>query len=75
MQIMLHSTDTAVDTHIVVVEDDEQVVGRTAGIIESFERKTAAHTAVTDYSHHLPVVWSFGRLFVRRTFYFFSFIF
>ena len=56
MQIMLHSTDTSVNAHIVIIQDDKQVIGRAACIIETLERKAATHTAITDYCYHLSFV-------------------
>ena len=56
MQILLHATHASVDAHIVVVQDDEQVVWCTADIVKSLEGKTAAHAAVTNDGHHFAIL-------------------
>ena len=53
---MLHAAHTAVDAHIVVVEDDEEVIGGAADVVQPLEGQTAAHAAVADYGHDLPAV-------------------
>ena len=37
MQILLHSAHAAVNAHVVVVKDNEQVVGHGAGIVYAFK--------------------------------------
>ena len=54
-QVLLHAAHAVVDAHIVVVKDDEQVVGRFAGIVESLKREAATHRAVANDGHHVAV--------------------
>ena len=55
MQIIGHASHTAVNAHIVVVQNDEQVVGHGAGIVQSFVSQTATHTAIANDGNHLSV--------------------
>ena len=54
-QVAFHPTDRVRDAHVVVVEDDEQVVGRLAHVVEPLEGQSAAHRAVADDGHHVLV--------------------
>ena len=56
MQILLHATNTSVDTHVVVIQDDKQIVWCTAHIINAFESKSATHTSITNHGHNLAFV-------------------
>lgn len=55
-KITLHTTDGAVDGHIVVVEDYQQVIGLARHIIESLVGQSATHSAVANDSHHVAVL-------------------
>ena len=55
MQIIGHASHTAVNTHIVVVQNDEQIVGHGAGVVQSFVSQTATHTAIANDGNHLAV--------------------
>ena len=55
-QIFLHAAHGRVDAHVVVVENDEHVVGRVGGIVESFKGQSAAHGAVADDCHHMSAL-------------------
>ena len=52
-QVLFHAAHRAVDAHVVVVEDDEQVVGRRRGVVEALESQSAAHGTVADDGHHV----------------------
>ena len=54
-QIFLHAADRSVDAHVVVVEDDEEVVGRVGSVVESLEGKSSTHGSVTDECHDVAV--------------------
>ena len=64
-QVGSHAPDSAVDAHIVVVENDEHVVGRVRGIVESLKRQPAAHRTVANNCYHALVQSS--RLKRRRS--------
>ena len=55
-QILLHATHSAVYAHVVVVEDDEQVVGGRRDIVETLKGQTATHGTIADDGHHMTVV-------------------
>ena len=60
-QVLLHAAHRAVDAHVVVVEDDEHVVGRRRDVVQSFKGQAAAHGAIANHRHHLPLlVGEFG---------------
>ena len=48
VEIMVHSSYTAVYAHIIVVQDDENVVRGRRSIVQSFESQTATHRTVAD---------------------------
>ena len=50
-QVFFQAAHGAVDAHVVVVEDDEHVVGSGGDIVQSLKCQTAAHSPVADYSH------------------------
>ena len=52
-EVFLHAAHRTVYRHVVVVEDDEQVVGRRRYVVESFESQSAAHRAVANHGYHL----------------------
>ena len=54
-QVAFHPPDRVGDAHVVVVEDDEQVVGRLAHVVEPFEGQPAAHGPIADDGHHVLV--------------------
>ena len=47
-QVFLHTAHRLVNRHIVVVEDDEQVVVGRRNIVQTLERQSAAHRTVAD---------------------------
>ena len=55
-QILLHTTHSAVYAHVVVVEDDEQIIGGRRDIVETLKGQTAAHGTIADDGHHMTVV-------------------
>ena len=55
-QILLHSPHGAVNGHVVVVEDDEQVVWRRRHVVDALEGESSAHCPVAYHSHHMAVV-------------------
>ena len=52
-QVFLHAADSPVDRHVVVVEDDEQVVVGRRDVVQALEGKSAAHGTIADDGHHL----------------------
>ncbi len=52
-KIGVERSHVAVYRHIVVVEDDQQVVGRVGGIVETLECKTAADGGVADHGYNM----------------------
>ena len=53
-EIFLHAAHRAVDRHVIVVQDDEQVVGGGRHVVQSFESQTARHGTIANHGHHLP---------------------
>ena len=49
-----------VDRHVIIVEDNEHVVGIVGGIVETFERKTVADRRVADHGDGVSVGFPFG---------------
>ncbi len=58
-QILFHASNTTVDGHVVVIQDDKQVVGRGRSIVQPFECQTAAHRTVTDDGHDVTFLFTF----------------
>ena len=58
-QIFLHASHTVVDRHVVVVQDDKQIVRMARHVVESFKRQSAAHAAIAYHSHHMAVCLPF----------------
>ena len=54
-EILLHAAHGPVYRHIVVVEDDEHIVGRRRHVVEPLKGQTAAHGSVADDSHDMAV--------------------
>ena len=58
-EILLHSAHAPVYGHVVIVEDDEQIVRRGRRVVQPFEGQPAAHAAIADDGHdvtvHLPL--------------------
>ena len=54
VEIMVHSSYTAVYAHIIVVQDDENVVRGRRSIVQSFESQTATHRTVADDGNDVP---------------------
>ena len=55
-QVVVEGTHVLVDGHLVVVEDDEQVVGVRRGVVQALEGHAAADRGIADHGHHLPLV-------------------
>lgn len=55
-EITAECTGALIYGHVVVVEDDKEVVGVCAGIVEPFESKSARHGTITDDRHDLIVL-------------------
>ena len=53
VEVMLHAAHAVVDAHVVVVEDNEQVVGHGTGIVQTFKSQPSAHTAIADDGYHM----------------------
>ena len=45
-----------VDSHMIVVEHDKQIILVHRGVIQSLECQTAGHSAVTDDGNHVMIV-------------------
>lgn len=55
VQVFVHSSHGTVYAHVVVVKDDEHVVGRAAYVIETFECQASTHGTVTYHGNHVSV--------------------
>ena len=55
-EIAVEGTDRLGDRHPVVVEDDEEVRARRAGVVERLERHAGAHRAVADHRRDVPLL-------------------
>ena len=55
-QIFLHSAHSSINAHIVVVEDDEQVVGRRRHVINALKGQATTHSAIANDGYHMAVV-------------------
>ena len=55
-QILLHTTHGMVDGHIIVIENDKQVVRVARNIVQTLVSQSAAHGAIADDSHHMAVL-------------------
>ena len=53
-QILLHAAHRTVNRHIVVVENNQQVVGRARHVVEPLEGQSAAHRTIADDRHDMP---------------------
>ena len=60
-QVVVERAYIGVDRHVVVVEHNQQVVGRVGGVVQTLERQAAANGCVADYGHHVAP----GRLAVE----------
>ena len=58
VQVMFHTAHAVVDTHIVVVQDDEQVVVGAGYVVQTLVGQSATHAAVSNHCHHLSVCLS-----------------
>ena len=58
-QILLHTSHTSVYRHIVVVQDDKQVVRAARYVVQSFKCQSAAQCSVANHRHHVSVFLSF----------------
>ncbi len=52
---MLHSAHTAVDAHIIVIQNDEHVVRCSRNIVQSLKGKSAAHSPVANNGNDMSV--------------------
>ena len=59
-EVLLHATYAAVDGHVIVVEDDEHVVGSGGRVVQSFKGQPSAHAPVADDGNDVPVGLSFA---------------
>ena len=55
VEVLLHAAHRMGDAHVVVVEDDEQVVGRVGSVVEPLKGQSAAHRPIADHRHHLAL--------------------
>ena len=58
-QILLHSAYTTVYRHVIVVEDNQQVVRRGRNVVQSFECQATTHGAIADDSYHMTFFLAF----------------
>ena len=56
---MMERTDVVVDGHIVVVEDNQQIVGVGRRIVEPFKGQSSGNGGIADYSNDLAVFFAF----------------
>ena len=52
-QVLLHTANGSVYRHIVVVQDDEQVVGLARSIVQTLESQATAHRSVADNGNYV----------------------
>ena len=55
-QVMVECAHVLVDGHLVVVEQDEQVVGVRRCIVQAFESHSSADRSIADHGHNLSLV-------------------
>ena len=55
-QVFLHSSHGAVYAHVVVVEDNEQIVGRGRDIVKPLKSQTTAHGSIAYHGYHPAVI-------------------
>ena len=55
VQIFSHTSHSAVDAHIVVVQNHEQIVGRVRSVVDALECQAAAHGSVADDGYYVLV--------------------
>ena len=53
-QILLHATYRPVYRHVVVIQDNQHVIGRRRCVVEALKSQAATHRSVTDDGHYLP---------------------
>ena len=58
-KVLFHSTDTSVNSHVVVVQDDKKIVRNSRCIVQSLEGQTTTHRAVTNDCHNVSVFFFF----------------
>ena len=52
-QILLHTTHSAVYAHVVVVQDNKQIVGRTGHVVQPLKSQSSAHCSVPDDGNNM----------------------
>ena len=57
-QVLFHTADTAVDSHVVIIQDNKQVVRGGRRIVQSFKSQSSAHRTVSDDGYHMTLVVS-----------------
>ena len=57
-KILLHTSNSTVDAHIVVVEHNKQVVGRRRHVVESLKSEPTRHGTIAYHCHYMTVVVS-----------------
>ena len=65
-EVFMERSDVVVDAHLVVIQDDEQVVGMVGGIVETLEGETAADGCVADDGHRLAFLMPGSQLIGDR---------
>ena len=58
-QILLHTTHRTVDRHVVIIQDNQQVVGRRRYIVQTLKSQSATQRTVTDNRHHMAICIAF----------------
>ena len=56
LQILLHTAHTAVDAHIIIVEDDQQIIRRVRRVVKSLKGQSAAHRPIADDGYDMAIV-------------------
>ena len=62
-QVFLHAAHGVVDAHIVIVEDDEQVVGSGTYVVDTLESQSSAHGSVANDGYNMALAVAY---FLRR---------
>lgn len=56
---MFHAAYTAVYCHVVVVKDNQQIVGGGRGVVQALKGQSATHASVADDGYYMTVFLTF----------------
>ena len=54
-QVLLHATHRTVDRHVIIVQDDKDIVRTGRHIVQALKGQAATHGTIANDGHHLPV--------------------